>query len=88
MRYETIISNSDELADKRVRLNFGPLTDDGATLDLDKGPNEAIISDCATVKVYGFDDGDAVAKGDINNPCLTNCGFCDCVFHNEEDDPF
>jgi hypothetical protein len=49
MRNETVVTNRDELANERVRLNPAPLTDNCPFLNLDERPDEGVIANIAAV---------------------------------------
>ena len=67
MRNETIIPNSDEFTDKRVRLNSTALSDRDVALNFDERTNKTVVPDFASIQVDGLDDSDVLPKYNIAN---------------------
>jgi len=74
MRDEAIITNRDQLTNEGVGLNAGAFANDNAALDLNEGPDKDSVAQGASVQVDWLDDGDALAKSDINEAGLVNLG--------------
>jgi hypothetical protein len=49
MRNETVVTNRDELANERVRLNPAPLPKGCSLLNFNERPDERVIADIAAV---------------------------------------
>ena len=72
VRNETILSDGDELTDKRVRLNTAPVRDDDPTLDLNKRSDKAFVTDGAAIKIDRFHHRDAFTKSNVDDTGLPN----------------
>jgi len=59
-----------------VRLNPASLPDRYSLLDLYEWPDEAVISDCASIEIYRLHDRDVLTKRYINNPCMPDFWLC------------
>ena len=81
VRDETIVADRYQLANEGVGLDSAPLSDHDAVLNFDKRPNEAIVSNFATVEVDRLDDCDSAAESHVDDARLSNRGFCHDVFH-------
>ena len=87
MRDEAIIADRDQLTNEGMGLNTGALANDHAALDLNEGPDKDSVAQGASVQVDRLDNGDALAKGDINEAGLVNFGgrfdlrfaICECL---------
>jgi hypothetical protein len=76
---ETVLSDSDELTDERVRLNAASFSNNDAALNLYEWPDKAIVRDSTAIEVNRFNDRDPLAKIHIDNTCLSNRGFGEFV---------
>jgi len=72
MRDKAVVSNIHQLTDKRVRLNPAPLPDDGATLDLDKWADKAVLAYRAAIEVYRIDYCDSLFEGHVDDARFSN----------------
>jgi hypothetical protein len=72
VRDEAIVPDGDQLTDEGVRLNTTALTYFRARLDLDKRPDETVISNCATIEIDWLDDDDVLTKLNVDNPSVPN----------------
>jgi len=68
VRNEAIVPDRNQFADERVRLNPAALTYLRRFLYLDEWPNEAAISNCATIQIDWLYDGDVLTELNIDNP--------------------
>jgi hypothetical protein len=59
-----------------VRLNPASLSDGYSLLYLYEWPDEAVISDCASIEIYRLYDRDVLTKRYINNPCMPDFWLC------------
>jgi len=80
---EAIVSDFHELADKPVRLNAASFTDDGPPLDFYEWPDEAIVSDSATIEIYWFNDRDSLPKAYVEYAGLPNRRLDSRVLHKQ-----
>jgi hypothetical protein len=67
VRNKTVIANTNEFTDERMRLNFASFAYDDATLNLDKRSNKGGIADRAIVNINGFNNGNVRSKLDITD---------------------
>jgi len=67
MRNEAIIPDGDQLTDEGVRLNTAALAYLRSFLYLHKWPNEAAISNPATIEINWLYDDDVFTKLDVDN---------------------
>jgi len=67
MRNEAIIPDGDQLTDEGVRLNTAALTYLRCFLYLDKRPDEAAISNRATIEIDRLYDDDVLTKLNVDN---------------------
>jgi len=74
MRNEAIIPDGDQLTDEGVRLNPAALTYLCSFLYLHKWPNEAAISNRATIEIDRLHDGDVLTKLNVVNPRMPDLG--------------
>ena len=74
MRNEAIIPNDDQLTDEGVRLNTAALTYLCSFLYLDERPDEALISNRATIEINWLHDSDVLTKLNIDNPRVPSLG--------------
>ena len=74
MRNEAVIPDGDQLTDEGVRLNTAPLTYLCSFLYLDEWPDEALISNRATIEINWLHDGDVLTKLNIDNPRVPSVG--------------
>ena len=81
VRDEAIVSDGYQFANEGVGLHSAPPSDHDAVLNFDEGPNEAIVSNFATVEVDRLDDCDSAAESHVDDARLSNRGFCRDVFH-------
>jgi hypothetical protein len=76
MRDEAVVSNGDEFTDERVRLNPAPLADIYSLLYLYKWPNEAVVSNRASVEINRLHNSNIFAKRYIDNPRVPDFWLC------------
>ena len=76
MRNEAVVTDRDEFADERVRLNPASLADVYALLYLDKWPDEAAVSNRAPIEIDRLYDSDVFTKLNIDNSCVTDLWLC------------
>jgi hypothetical protein len=67
VRNEAIISDGDQLTDEGVRLNTTALTYFRSFLYLNERPDEAAISNRATIEIDRLYDGDVLTKLNVDN---------------------
>jgi hypothetical protein len=67
MSNEAIIPDRNQIADKRVGLNPASLADGCSLLYFNERPNEAAISDRATIEIDRLYDDDVLTKLNVDN---------------------
>jgi len=72
MRNEAILPDRNQFADERVGLNATPLADDRPFLYLHKWPDEAAISNRATIQIDRLHHRDIFSESDIDDRGITD----------------
>ena len=75
VRNEAFVSDGYELTDECVRLDTAAFANVCPCLYLNKGSDEAIISDRAPIKIDRLHHCDVFTEGYIDNPCLLQPGL-------------
>ena len=76
VRNEAIVSDRNEFADEGVGLNPAALADRYALLYLDEWPNEAVISNRATIEIDRLHDSDILPESGVHNSSMPDLGPC------------
>ena len=71
MGNEAIVTNRDEFADERVRLNPASPTDGYSLLYLNERPDEGVVANVTSVQVRRLYDGHIGAEPYIDDPDCT-----------------
>jgi hypothetical protein len=72
MRNEAILPDRNQFANERMGLNATPLADDRPFLYLHKWPDEAAISNRATIQIDRLYNSDILAERDIDDRGITD----------------
>jgi hypothetical protein len=67
MRNEAVVTDRDEFADERVRLNPASPADGCSLLYLNERSDEGVVANATAIQVCGLYDGHICAKLYVNN---------------------
>lgn len=72
---EAFLANSHKFADERMTLYSCACTNRDSALNLNEGPNEHTVAQCAPVKVDRFDQCDILAELNVDDAVLVDSGL-------------